>query len=211
MTTLRHCHIHGSFRADYPDSCPSCQLDEFVRDDRAEASAKAREASETYKRNNPGDYTCPNCLYVTLRSGASRCPKCQGTVNADYWVRVRADEKATALADQERKAEEAAEQARRRLAEAEAAADWVRRAPEREAAARANAAEALRQRRAKAAAKVFWGLMIPVSWFVGGYAGWAIAHVLFDNGILQVLLGVVFAGVGAIVTQGIPYYLMEKA
>src|ERR1700741_4132999 len=81
MTTLRYCHIHGSFRADYPDSCPSCDLDEFEREDRAEP----REANETYKRNNPGDYTCPNCLYITLKSGASRCPKCQGTVDADYW------------------------------------------------------------------------------------------------------------------------------
>src|SRR6266498_149447 len=140
MTTLRNCHIHGSFRADYPDSCPSCDLAEFEREDRAEA----REANETYKRNNPGDYTCPNCLYITLKSGASRCPKCQGTVGADYWVRVRAGEKAKALADQERertrKAEEAAEEARKRAIEAKAAAEWERRAPEREAAARAAAA-----------------------------------------------------------------------
>lgn len=125
MTTLRYCHIHGSFRADYPDSCPSCDLDEFAREERAEA----REANETYKRNNPGDYTCPNCLYTTLKSGAPRCPKCQGTVEADYWFRVRADEKAKALADQERertrKAEEAAEEAR-------AQAEWVSKAPERE-------------------------------------------------------------------------------
>ena len=52
--------------------------------------------------------------------------------------------------------------------------------------------------------------MIPVSWIVGAYAGWALAHVWFDSGVLKFLLGVVFGGVGAVVAQGIPYYFMEQ-
>jgi hypothetical protein len=119
MTDLRHCSIHGRFRADYPDPCPECSHEQWTRD---------------YTRDNPGEYKCPNCLYITLRSGAMRCPKCQGSVDAGYWNRVEANAKA---------AEE-----RLRIKEAEAKAEWQRSAPAREAAAR-EAAERAEQQRAE--------------------------------------------------------------
>ena len=81
------------------------------------AHVEALEGAE-YKRANPGDYDCPRCLYTTLKYGASRCPKCHGTVNDVHWKCVR--EREAAKAERRRK-----EEARRRE-------EWERTKPERE-------------------------------------------------------------------------------
>lgn len=69
-----------------------------------------------YQAQNPGEYECPNCLYITLKRNASRCPKCQGTVNQNYW---RAIEQQEALEEEKRRQE---------------AEEWERARPAREAA-----------------------------------------------------------------------------
>lgn len=210
----RYCRTHGRYYDPGDDGCRRCQVaeesaqellrssEEAAAESSAAAAAAMRESD--FRRANPGEYECPHCLYRTLRSGATRCPMCHGQVDAEYWREVRTREQAE-VARQKALAEAAAEEARRT-------------APAREAAARAEhaareraAVEAAARAKQRAAQKVFWGLMIPVSWFVGGYAGWAAAHLWFDSGILKVLLGLVFAGVGAIVAQGVPYYLMDKS
>ncbi len=210
MARRQYCATHD---IEYVDVCPRCdarQRHEELLHSAEEAAAESSAAAAAsmhesdFRRANPGEYECPHCLYQTLRSGATRCPICHGQVDAAYWQKVRVREQAEAA---------------RRNALAEAAAAEARRtAPAREAAARAEqvareraTAEAAAKAQQSAALKIFWGLMIPVSWFVGGWAGWALAHVWFDNGFLQVVLGLVFGGIGAIVAQGIPYYLMDKS
>jgi uncharacterized membrane protein YdbT with pleckstrin-like domain len=61
---------------------------------------------------------------------------CRGDVTEQYWLKVRETEKA----------ERAAEATRKKLAEEAAAAEWARKAPEREAQARAAQAAAEAQR-----------------------------------------------------------------
>lgn len=73
------------------EGCPECREVE----ERAEKDRKERRAAEErleaaleeaeYDRANPGDYECPECLFITLRRGASRCPKCQANVPSGYW------------------------------------------------------------------------------------------------------------------------------
>src|ERR1019366_9490961 len=57
---------------------------EQERERRHEELVKLRER-EIYERNNPGDYKCPECLLVSLKRGASRCPMCHAVVGRDYW------------------------------------------------------------------------------------------------------------------------------
>lgn len=38
-----------------------------------------------YAINNPGDYACPHCRLRTLLANASRCPRCHGEIESDYW------------------------------------------------------------------------------------------------------------------------------
>src|SRR4051794_33863624 len=119
MTDSRHCSIHGDFRADYPDSCPSCYLDEDNND-----------RFKAYLINNPGDYACPKCLYITLKAEALRCPKCHADIETGYWRRVWANEKE---AQERTRKEAAASQEREQAKRAAAAAEWERTAPERAA------------------------------------------------------------------------------
>lgn len=77
------------------------------------------EEKSHYNSQNPGEFECPNCLYITLKRNASRCPKCQGTVYQNYWEGIYQHEALEAekrrLADEERErtrpAREAAERA----------------------------------------------------------------------------------------------------
>ena len=85
-----------------------------------EAQTEAH-AEAQHTRANPGDYDCPHCLYTTLKRGASRCPICHGSVDVEYWERVRTAEAARAAAQEKKRKEEEA----RRLEE------WERTKPDR--------------------------------------------------------------------------------
>src|ERR1051326_1204060 len=57
---------------------------EQERERRHEERVKLRKR-EIYERNNPGDYKCPECLLISLKRGASRCPMCHAVIGRDYW------------------------------------------------------------------------------------------------------------------------------
>ena len=102
-----------------------------------------------YRRANPGDDACPHCNYISLKRAASRCPLCHGEIGGDYWNAIQFEEKA----DAERK----------RAVEAIAVAEWIRTAPEREAAARAAAlaaASAAEEKRQTDRLKSIVGLVV---------------------------------------------------
>jgi hypothetical protein len=131
-----------------------------------------------YRRANPGDYACPHCRYVSLKREASRCPLCRGEIGGDYWNAVRAREKA--------------EVERKRAVEAAAAAEWIRTAPEREAAGRAAAlatASAAEEKRQTDRLKSIAGLII-------GAVGGAVAGVIagFVIGIPVFIVGGLLMG-----------------
>jgi hypothetical protein len=109
------------------------------REEEREREAERRHEEEIYKRNNPGDYKCPECLSIGLNRGAARCMVCRAVVGTDYWPpiyeteRRQAEEEAArrkAAAEQMRAAQEAAAE-RKRAAQEAAAAEWERTAPER--------------------------------------------------------------------------------
>lgn len=81
-----------------------------------ESIRQQKEAQNKFE--NPGEYECPNCLFITLKRNASRCPKCQGTISQNYWAAIYK--------------KEAQEKEKRRLA----AEEWESTRPEREAAER---------------------------------------------------------------------------
>ena len=79
--SLNFCHIHGAHSGLY--TCPRCEK-EYLR--------------EQYDRENPGEYGCPHCRYITLRYRATRCPSCQGEVERYFWDDLDAREAAAANA-----------------------------------------------------------------------------------------------------------------
>ena len=89
--------------------CPRCAAERH-----REQAAAARQESE-YRRANPGDYECPQCLYNTLKRGASRCPSCHSDVPDGHWERVQVAQKAAAE--------------RWRAREEAESADWEREKP----------------------------------------------------------------------------------
>jgi len=111
------CHVHGRFDDD--DGCPDCRrAEERIEENRESLEGELESIKESveaaaYASANPGDYECPRCRYISLKNKASRCPLCQGNVDADYWVEVRRNE---------------AERSRR------AAEEYERAAPQRAAA-----------------------------------------------------------------------------
>lgn len=139
---MSYCSTHGIEYSGY--NCPRCEAQERHNEaqERHRELLHATEESleETvdallnsdYRRANPGDYPCPHCRYISLKNYASRCPLCHGEIGGNYWNAVRKVEKDEAeIAEAESKAE-----AERKVArEAAAAAEWIRTAPEREAAA----------------------------------------------------------------------------
>lgn len=42
-----------------------------------------------YKRDNPGDYKCPNCSFFTLKKDEERCPKCNITIENSFWQEIQ--------------------------------------------------------------------------------------------------------------------------
>jgi len=64
-----------------------------LEEDREEQRRRHEELEQqaedaAYEAQNPGDYECPCCFFITLRSGASRCPKCQGSISGEYWNKI---------------------------------------------------------------------------------------------------------------------------
>lgn len=174
---MSYCRIHGRF-ADYYDGCPECregeeraerdrekqrEAAERDREERRAAEAQLEAATEEaeYKRANPGDYKCPECLFITLRRGASRCPTCHATVPSSYW---------SPIFDRERR--DAEEQERRAKL---AAKEWAKGEPERQRQAKAAAeqAKAAAEAAAKAAsakrlACFYFGYLLPILGWVTG-------------------------------------------
>ncbi|SDD09930.1 DUF4670 domain-containing protein [Niabella drilacis] len=93
--------------------------DRYQREQREQRRNQELQRQAEYESANPGEYECPNCLYITLKRNASRCPKCHGTVSSSYWYTINKREA------------EAQEQARLE------ADEWERARPQREAAERA--------------------------------------------------------------------------
>ena len=114
---MYHCTEHGIDHRQF--DCPMCvaerRHDEVI--DALKAQAEALEESQN-RRANPGDYSCPHCLYTTLLRHATRCPKCHGTIDGSHWDRVRRAEEEAAKRRKE-------EEERRRI-------EWERTRPERE-------------------------------------------------------------------------------
>jgi len=128
MSDRFNCPIHGVRRVDsYNDGCPECETTAW--------ELKNAVSDAGYRSANPGDYECPHCRYRSLLRDASRCPLCHGEIAGNYWIPVRAQEKA--------------ETERKRAREAAATAEWIRTAPEREALARAATLAAAEERELK--------------------------------------------------------------
>lgn len=135
---------------------------------RAERLEQLREDQERSKENaeriaeakiNPGEFSCPECLYRTLKYRAKRCPTCQASIGFEYWTLV-----------DERKKAEAERAAERAKAEAKAAKEkWEREAPAREQAAREAAENQVRyaaEGRSTAFLKFFYAFLLPALCFL---------------------------------------------
>ncbi|HXH38399.1 MAG TPA: hypothetical protein VNN08_07205 [Thermoanaerobaculia bacterium] len=198
---MSYCPTHGRFDDYFVRGCPTCRdAEERAELDREEMRNSLSDIART--RTNLGNYDCPYCMQTSLKTGASRCPLCRGEIAAGYWTAVRAQEKA----DTERKAvalRVAFEQ--QRAMEAEAAAELLRTAPAREAAARAAAAEAKRMRRNAASDElgpigamlgalfggIGTGLAGCVSWYQALMPGFNVFNGLLYGAIGGAIIGVV--------------------
>ena len=160
---MPHCYTHD---IDYPalHECPECRADEAAesrrrvieqqeeaREDRLREEERQRDRyqetvrlreREIYKRHNPGDYTCPECLYITLKRSASRCPACHAAITQDYWTRMFEVERLQA--EEKARLEKLAVEEKARQ-DALAAEEWAKGEPERQRRAKAAAEEAERK------------------------------------------------------------------
>jgi hypothetical protein len=120
---------------------------------------------EIYKRNNPGDYQCPECLLISLVRGAMRCPLCHAVVGQGYWPPIY--EKEELQAEEKARREKAAEE------------EWKRTEPERRAKAAAAAADVC-QKRERGAFLCYLHLIwaVPVCWFAAGIAGLIVGGII---------------------------------
>lgn len=122
-----HCYSHNIDYA-YQTECPECRAEEASRNRREMLELQKEDSDGDWKRHeelvqlrereiakrwNPGDYTCPECLYITLKRGASRCPACQAAIGQDYWPPVY--EREILQAEERAKAERAKAAAEPRL------------------------------------------------------------------------------------------------
>lgn len=88
-----YCFWHGGDGGS-GQTCPACRDEQLAREQEQLAY------EQNYKQNNPGDYDCPSCCFTTLRYGASRCPKCRGSVAYSYWEDIDAAEEAARHAEE---------------------------------------------------------------------------------------------------------------
>lgn len=119
--------------------CPRCSAEErhrelldVTRESAEEAVRAAEDAS--YRQRNPGEFECPHCKYVSLRSDASRCPLCREHIDRDYWYRAHAQAKEAADRRRVQQEESAAEKRRNQEARAIQAALAKRKEHNRTAA-----------------------------------------------------------------------------
>ncbi|HEX3186950.1 MAG TPA: hypothetical protein VHQ94_19285 [Pyrinomonadaceae bacterium] len=121
---MAYCGNHG---IDYAGSlCPRCDAEQRHRELlNATASGLADTVvamrASDYRRANPGEYECPHCKYIALKSDATRCPLCRGEIDGGYWKEVRIRERAEAerrkiQVEQQRSIDEAAAKKRERQA-----------------------------------------------------------------------------------------------
>lgn len=104
-----YCSIHGRFADDRGYGCRRCQN---VESERVEGAARLEEAIRRAQlfEANPGEYGCPECRFITLRRGASRCPKCHASVPSGYWTPIfEREEREAAEEKQRRKLADAAD------------------------------------------------------------------------------------------------------
>lgn len=132
---MSYCRVHDGLYYKYEDGCPKCRDDaEQAASDRSEIIgelARSREdiANAAFYFANPGDYNCPSCKFLTLKKGASRCPRCQADPGLQYWAEVETKEREY-RAEVERKKQD--ERLRAMAAEKAAAEEWERGREERE-------------------------------------------------------------------------------
>ncbi len=117
---MGYCHVHGKYDG---DGCSDCRdAEEQAASDREEMLRELDELRESqdelaYATNNPGDYHCPYCRLRSLKRSASRCPKCHGEIDSQYWENVRRVE------EEARRAQEEAQRVKEE--------EWRRGEPER--------------------------------------------------------------------------------
>lgn len=223
MSDRFNCRIHGlQFVDNYNNGCPRCQLaEEDAARDRQEIKRSLGE--DAYRRANPGDYDCPQCMYRSLKWQASRCPLCQGEIVREYWSAVAAME----LAKAEREAVAARERAeRQRELETAAAAEYLRSAPERAAAAEraavaaANAAaEVRRQRRYIATGRktgagfsyggMLGGILMGVSGCVSCLNNYRAEHTVLTH--FNLFNGLIYGAVGGAVIGALLGYALSQS
>jgi len=138
---------------------PSRCEDQQEEEDRAEARAEEiqeaiSEAADlnAFKIANPGDHKCPSCLYRTLKYRASRCPRCQGGVDLQFWVAI--DERA-----QKRKEASERDAELKRIERERAVEQWRLQEPERERSRLATIANERRQTVLRFVWKISKGLL----------------------------------------------------
>jgi RNA polymerase subunit RPABC4/transcription elongation factor Spt4 len=121
---MAYCGNHDIHYSGSP--CPRCDAEERhqqLLNATAGGLADTVDAmrASDYRRANPGEYECPHCKYVALKSDATRCPLCRGEIDRDYWKGVRIREQAEAerrkiQAEHQRTVDEAATRERERRA-----------------------------------------------------------------------------------------------
>ena len=106
-------------------------------EERHEENIRLRE-QEDFKRKNPGDYECPECLFITLKKGATRCPVCHAAIARDHWPPIVERERLQAEETARRERLAAEEKSRQ---ERLAAEEWAKGEPERQRLAKVAAEE----------------------------------------------------------------------
>lgn len=179
---MSYCPTHGSFDDYFNHGCPTCRAaEERAEVDREEIRNALSEIAHTTA--NLGDYVCPHCMQTSLREGASRCPLCQGEIVGNYWNAVWARKKAAA--ERNAAALKAAAE-RKRAMDEEAAAELIRTAPEREAAARAAALAAASAAAIQRQTAILKSIASLVAGAIGGFIAGFIAGLIIGIPVMIV-------------------------
>lgn len=164
---MGYCAIHGNHKWDECSICASRERQEENAHKIIEGIQESIQANQdalrdqVYQTNNPGDYTCPECGYITLRRNAKRCPKCQGTVSREHWVKLEAqEENKRKLTEQKKLADQL-----------KAQQEWERTAPERKLAElEKNRAD--RFSAARSETILYFGYLLPAFSVLTSYVFW---------------------------------------
>lgn len=169
---MTRCYRHGIDHSGY--ECPRCEAEQRAEEANRRASERHEESLRhaerlaeearyeedriaqlhadavrdvAYRTANPGDYQCPHCRFDTLRKNASRCPRCQGTVDKSYWDKVRRYEELEQVSLRAREARERKEKALREEQQARLAQQMAKEHAAKLAAAQAAERAAARRKR----------------------------------------------------------------